>query len=296
MPRYYLVDDGIHMPRWCQLAAGPDGSFWIDFKARRIPYDDGQPLAHVEGEDMMTTVDGVPDEIAELERSYAFERLLDPWSDQGWIAPDGKFWGCSFYVHDDIAYALLRKHPAALEHQGWVRVHADSFRTDETFRRITKRQEATLLALGFPDAVPGSGGVRRFAEPDRNAPPPRYAVRRPAGMNRIQAAPPAVARPNDALTRLAERLCECPELATLFGLPFEAIPEVGPGTWDWMLRWDEVDLGGEEPAAWLLEAEGLHLRATSFNTVEVAPWPEPGIHVEASTAALLPARAARRSA
>lgn len=294
MQTYFLVDDGVHMPRWSVLSRDEDGSFWIDFKARRIPYADGRPLAHVESENIMATVNGVPEAVAELERSFAFERLLDPWSDQGWIAPDGKFWGCSYYAHDDLAYALIRKHPAALEHEGWVRVHTDSFRTGDGLRRITRRQEATLHALGFPDIEQVWIG-RRAYEADRSLPPPRHAVRPPPGIPRaVIKAPQARDNVADALTLLARRLSECPSLAARFAVPYEPIPDVGPGTWMWMLRWDDMDIGGEDHAEALLASEGLLLRATSWNTVEVQPWPFPGIRVDPDAASIVDLAPVRR--
>lgn len=295
MQTYFLIDDGVGMPRWCELRRSETGSYWIDFKARKIPYGEGRPLAHVDGDNIMATVNDVPASVAELERSFAFERLLDPWSDQGWIAPDGKFYGCAYYAHDDIAFALIRKHPAALENLGWVRVHEDSFRTREAFQRITKRQEATILALGFSDAILGSGSKRTFSI-DRNQPPPRYAVKAPAETSRRPAAEPSTEPESKSLARLAERLAGCPELAERFGRAFEQVPEVGPGTWDWMLRWDDMDLGGEEKPDTLLASEGIHLRATSFNTVEAAPWPFPEIRIDPDAARILAVEPARRYA
>ncbi|MFC6047413.1 hypothetical protein ACFPYM_06145, partial [Methylobacterium hispanicum] len=165
MPEYFLVDDGVRMPRWCELGHAEGGPFWIDFKARRTPYDEGRPLAVVEAENPAALLRRRPPEIAALEREHASRLLLDPWSDQGWLSPEGRFYGCAFFAHDDLAHALLGKHVGELEDAGWIRVHADSFRSSLVYGRGTSaRQADTLAALGFPDAH-APGGRRSRHEP-----------------------------------------------------------------------------------------------------------------------------------
>lgn len=293
---YYLVDPGRGMPRWCELAFDSDtgARIWIDFKARRMPYAAARPIAHVQGESQHATIDAVPEEVAQMERRLAFRHLLDPWSDQGWVSPDGRFYGCAYYEHDDIAQALLRKTPGMLEHLGWIRVHADSFRAGVTPERPTRRQADTLIGLGFADGEPGAERVRHHA-PDRDLPPPRFAVRPPPGLQetpeRVRAAPDPVSKPlAEALARLAERLASDEALAHIFAEAPEHVTDVGPGIWTWMLRFRDIDLGGEEHPEELVKAAGLHLRATSFDTIEVSEWPFEEIRIDPSATDLVSRR------
>ena len=51
MPTYFLVDDGKNMARWCEIAQDAAGNdVWVDFKGRRTAWEEGRPLAHVEGD------------------------------------------------------------------------------------------------------------------------------------------------------------------------------------------------------------------------------------------------------
>lgn len=287
MAIYFLIDDGRNMVRWCEIAHDASGNgFWIDFKGRKIAWDDGQPLAHVEGEDIRCTLEDVPEPVAELEKKLAWERLVDPWSSQGWISPDGRFYGCRFYAHDDLAYSLLRRTPYALEQDGWVRVHSDTFRAEDDIRRVTSRQQRTLLALGFLSPEPGSGIGRQPYDPDRDAAPPRFAVRPPRGLApQVSESSQALSGP-EMLDRLVARLSAAPAFAQIFQGDYERVPNAGPGTWVWMLRFEGMDIGGEEHLAELLRSPGLHLRATSFDTVEVTAWPFEEIHVESEVVRL----------
>jgi len=283
MPTFFLIDFEDEMPRWCELAALDGCSFWVDLKGRRIPCETAKPLAHVEGDNIADAMTKVSPEVAKLEQDMAFRFLLDPWSDQGWVSPDGRFYGCRFFVHDEIAYALLRSPPAALEDTGWVRVHADSFRQAEATRQgMSSRQEKTILALGF---VETSSGWRRSPSfsIDRNQAPPPYAVKPPARIaieRHSVSSTRAEKAPAVTLSSVLTRLSAHPE----YGRAFESgnreeIPDVGAGIWLWMVRFDEFDLGSDVSPDEVMSDEGIHLRATSFDTIEVAPWPFPGIEV-----------------
>ena len=289
MPEYFLVDDGVRMPRWCELGHAEDGCFWIDFKARKTPYDAGRPLAVVEAENPSALLKRRPKEIADLERDHALRLLLDPWSGQGWLSTDGSFYGCSFFAHDDLAHALLGRHVGELEDAGWIRVHADSFRMSPVFRReTTARQIATLAALGFADSH-APGGRRTWLEPPRDQPPPRYAYRPAASEVALGAAasdPAPAAEPDaDAAFRsLVTRLGGSDLLAGLFSQERTLVDDMGPGRWLWMFEFADVSVGSDETPAALAGAVGLHLHAVAFDQLEVSAWPFAG--VDASDAAL----------
>jgi hypothetical protein len=281
MPAYYLVDDGSSMPRWCELGIDGAGSFWIDFKARRKPYAEARPLAVVEAPNDRALLAAIPREIAQLERDYALRFLLDPWSDQGWITPAGRFYGCRFYAHDDIAYALLHRTVQELAGEGWVRVHADSYRTSEYFgRTVTPAQEKTLRALGFPE--PGEIGVRRrWSEPDRNGPPPRYAYAparsRPTEPRTASPRPARGGAGERALRDLVARLAADPFFLPLSGEEPRLIARVGPGRWMWMLEFDDVHVGSPEPPDLLAASPGLYVSAPATDQLELEAWPDPGV-------------------
>lgn len=291
MPEYFLIDDGVRMPRWCELGRAGDGSFWIDFKARRTPYLEGRPLAVVEAENPSALLKRRPPEIAALEREHALRLLLDPWSDQGWLSPDGRFYGCGFFAHDDLAHALLGKHVGELEDAGWIRVHADSYRSSPIFRRDpTAKQAETLAALGFPDAhAPGGGRTRR--ELDRARPPPRYAYR-PTSSKVVPPAPspaPATAEmpSEEAFGSVAGRLAESDLLAPLFSRERSLVADMGPGRWLWMFEFPDVSIGSEETLADLAAAAGLHVHAVAFDQLEVSAWPCEGVHASDAARHLL---------
>lgn len=285
MNTYCLVDTGKQMPRWCELVNNREGNLvWVDFKGRSVPFDDSKVVASVTGSNIHATINEVPERVVTLEQDFAYRYLLDPWSTQGWLAPDGKFWGCRFFAHDDIATALLRRSAAGLEHDGWIRVHEDSFQRADSFRDMTRNQSRTLEKLGFIETEAPGRRERNFSV-DRTLPAPRYAIKVPdhviEQIARLEAAASQVeAVPENHLESLISRLQEHPILAELLEHEHEVIPEVGPGTWDWMIKWDEVHIGSEEYPEDLLKAVGLRLHKTSFDTIELMSWHVPGLVCE----------------
>ncbi|NTF23603.1 hypothetical protein G6L37_35100 [Agrobacterium rubi] len=284
METFCLIDAGKHMAAWCILTTHREGGLvWMDFKHRMVPFDQGKVLAHVSADNFHRAYEHMPEEAVEIEKMYAFRYLLDPWAYEGWLAPDGKFYGCGFYAHDDLAYSLLRKSPGMLESEGWVRVHSSSFMTGRDYgRQITRRQESSLEKLGFVEfEAPGRRSARYI--PDRGTPPPRCAVQPPKGFVHphdleiiLESAPTEA----DWLNRFVVRMKEYPVLAALFEAPHELIPDFGPGTWDWGIQWGDLYIGSEEAPDELLKAEGLRLVKTSGDTMEIISWPKPGLSAE----------------
>lgn len=288
---FFLIDDGRSMLRWCTAGADKEGEpVWIDLKGRSIPRKSAKPLAHVTGATSHVTIVGVPPAIADLERRSAMKHLLDPWSDQGWVSPDGRFYGCKFFQHDDLAHALLRKSVRDLEVEGWVRVHSDLFLRDAGSRReqMSRRQQDTLEALGFDLDNPGPFS-RRFVEPDRSGPPPRYAYRGTLGAvqtGAAEVAPPAAEPAKATVADVVARLREHDQVAPLFDRSARHLTDFG-GRWTWMLDFEDVFLGAEAEPAELCRADGLKLVATAWDQIEVLEWPEPGIHVDPEVASIL---------
>jgi hypothetical protein len=278
METYCLINAG-EMPRWSILTTDKMGALvWMDLKGRRTPYAEGEVIGHVSGNGFEDAMKSIPADLVKLEQDYAYRYLLDPYSNQGWIAPDGQLFGCSYYAHDDIAYALIRKSPISLEWSGWIRVHDDLFRRPE-IGEITKRQEAVLVKLGFE---PWEFTPRAKYVIDRSGPPPRYAVRAPDDLVLPGDFDEEMDAADVGLTNLVERMREHDLLAALLDKDHELIDDVGPGAWDWMIQWDGLSIGGEETVDDLLRAEGLHLSRTSFDTIEVSSWPYPGLHSRSS--------------
>lgn len=65
------------------------------------------------------------DEIVYVEsrRDLDHSFLLDPDSELGWLAPDGTFYGCAYYAHEDVAYYVLKSTSMELEEKGWVKIY-----------------------------------------------------------------------------------------------------------------------------------------------------------------------------
>lgn len=279
METYCLIGSGKAMAKWSVLTSSKDFLVWRDLKGRDTLYEDGIVLGHVSGKNFHEAMASLPEPLVKLEQDYAYRYLLNPYSEQGWLSPEGSFYGCKFYQHDDLAYALLRKSPQALEWSGWVRVHADLFRHPEG-DELTKRQKSVLVKLGFePD---GYGQRRGHYEVRSSGPAPRFAVTAPDGIVLPEDLNDLEEALDVGLVSLVERMSEHEPLAALLEMPHELIDDVGPGTWDWMIRWDDIHLGGEESVDDLLRCEGLHLYATSGDTIEVSSWHEPGLHTSGS--------------
>jgi hypothetical protein len=308
MREFFLVDRGDAMPGWCELVRDEARNLrWMDVRGLTFPRHEGWPLAHVEGDGPDATFGADPG-IAAMERAFACVHLLDPWSNQGWVAPNGRFYGCRFSRHEDLMHAFLRKRVGAAEAEGFVRVHDDSFRPSEygpRSGRVTPQQAATLAALGFDPPVPGQRRARAH-EPDRALPPPAFAVRPAPGIvlpppRRERAAPTAEAAPPRpdpepaARDALLARLRGDPRLAGLLAGDPDHDGDFG-GRWGWMLRFADFDLGAEEPASELLAEPGLDLDETAFDQVEIRPGAVAGVRVTPEALAVLRDRAGRMGA
>ncbi len=277
------------MPRWCVLAHTEEGVFWIDMKARRTPFDAGKPLAHIDAHNITEAMTLVPEAVVDLEREFAFRFLLKPFSDQGWISPAGRFWGCDYYAHDDIAHALIRKTAPQLEYEGWVRVHSDSFRMLDSIRGVTRAQERTLIALGFEDPEPGAQRARGF-QVDSSGSMPFYAVKPPEHLLLL---PPAVAKKSSAprervsLKGVIDRLRSDDDITALIDLGYEEHRDLGKGTWRWLIQLGDIAFGSGEKASNLLRAPGLALRATSFDTIEIDGWPREEVSIDSRARSMI---------
>ena len=284
------------MPRWCVLARTEEGVFWIDMKARRTPFDDGKPLAHIDAHNITEAMTLVPEAVVDLEREFAFRFLLKPFSDQGWISPTGRFWGCDYYAHDDIAYALIRRPPAQLEYEGWVRVHSDSFGMLHSIRGVTRAQERTLRALGFDDPEPGARRARGF-QVDSTGAMPSYAVKPP---DHLLLVPPSDAKKTSparepaSLKEVVARLRADDDISALIDLGYEEYRDLGKGTWRWLIQLGDIALGSGGKASELLTAPGLSLRETSFDTIEIDVWPRDEISIDSRARSMIAKELSRR--
>ena len=85
------------------------------------------------------------DSYDDLDYSY----LLDSNSPIGWIAPDGRFYGCHSTDHALVARHILKSSEEELESKGWIKVF--SIPPDGYYCRMfeTENQKATLRKLGF---------------------------------------------------------------------------------------------------------------------------------------------------
>lgn len=278
------------MIRWCILTTNNEGDLvWMDQKTRTIPHDDGTVLANMRCESIHETFRNASDEVIALEKAYAERYLLDPWAREGWLAPNGKFWGCGFFKHDDIALALIRKPTGALENEGWIRVHENSFKLGNDMKRITRRQYSTLEKMGFVDLV-APGERRSQLEIDRNTPAPAYAVKPservvlPHELRKRNAL--AEARKlieqgaRESLERLVERLKGFDVIQELLTVEHKLIPDVGPGAWQWMIQWDEFAIGSGVDPDELLDFDGWHFERSAFDTFELHGRDEFGLWVD----------------
>jgi hypothetical protein len=277
METFCLIDIGKAMARWCILTTSQEGELvWIDQKARQIRFDHGTVVAHTSGAHFREAMDNRSEQARAIEEAYAWKYLLDPWSNQGWLAPEGKLWGCHFFQHDELAYSLMGKPPAVLESQGWIRVHDRSFAMGPEFRRPTTRQISTLEKLNFIDIEPPGWRDGKFDGFDRSLPPPRHAIRPPETI----ALPEKHFKPLSPLESLeafVAKLRGLEVVGDLFSTAPTLVPVVGPGSWDWALSWPDFEIGGPESAETLLEADSLRIEMTSADTFQIETWYENAI-------------------
>lgn len=85
---------------------------------------------------------------AENRADLDYSLLIDPNSKYGWISPEGKFYGCDYAKHRDLAEWYFKKNERQLESEGWIKVFRDSFDrktvwySEKSF--ITEAQKNTL--------------------------------------------------------------------------------------------------------------------------------------------------------
>lgn len=90
----------------------------------------------------------------ELDYSY----LLKPESKYGWIDRNGRFYGCNYEEHDDIAELVLHKSSRQLETEGWIKIYAsfthdiEAYIDDKWRRLITPEQIQTLSDKGLHES------------------------------------------------------------------------------------------------------------------------------------------------
>lgn len=281
MIQFFLIDSGNAMPRWCQTHPKKDGNGfqWMDSKGRVIELINSKVLAVAEGKTIDEAQQSVPESIIKLEQDFASMYLLDPWSEQGWLSPTGKFYGCKFFAHDDIAYALLRRTPYQLEASGWIRVHEEIFRgSGLTGRdRPNKTQARVLVSLGFEHAPEYGPRIKGFRV-DRNTPAPRYAVKPDASVLldpiMVERFKPTM---EDLMEQIKDRLRQDDTLRALFDLKHEDVPDVGPGSWMWLFHWEDFDIGCPYDPSDILRYRGIHLWKSSFSTLEIEAWDAEGV-------------------
>ena len=86
---------------------------------------------------------------------YSF--LLKNESPYGWIDRNGKYYGCEYEDHDDIAELVLHKTSRQLETEGWIKVYMSFNRGIETYiadkwkHLVTPEQLRTLSEKNLED-------------------------------------------------------------------------------------------------------------------------------------------------
>ena len=97
--------------------------------------------------------------------------LIKPDSNLGWVSPDGRFYGCDYTDHADVADLYFKKSERELEDEGWVKIWWSNFdhvrRWTNTKLMLTEAQKITLEKMGLKEydddgvcelVVPVAGG------------------------------------------------------------------------------------------------------------------------------------------
>lgn len=81
--------------------------------------------------------------------------LLKPDSKLGWVSPDGRFYGCEYTDHADVADLYFKKSERELEDEGWVKIWWSNFdhvrRWTNTKLMLTEAQKITLERMGLKE-------------------------------------------------------------------------------------------------------------------------------------------------
>ena len=96
--------------------------------------------------------------------------LIKPDSKCGWLAPDGRFYGCDYADHENLAGLYFKKPERQLEDEGWVKISMSCFTHElswyNTKLMVTEAQRIVLEKMGLevdPDVcslvtpIPGGG-------------------------------------------------------------------------------------------------------------------------------------------
>ena len=95
--------------------------------------------------------------------------LIKPDSKCGWLSPDGRFYGCGYSDHADVADLYFKKSERELEDEGWIKISMSCFTHElswyNTKLMVTEAQRIVLEKMGLkvdPDVcelvVPTVGG------------------------------------------------------------------------------------------------------------------------------------------
>lgn len=102
-------------------------------------------------------VPSADDVIAEAENfeDLDWSCLIDPNSKLGWVSPDGRFYGCAYTDHADVADLYFKKSERELEDEGWVKIWWSNFdhvrRWTNTKLMLTESQKITLEKMGLKE-------------------------------------------------------------------------------------------------------------------------------------------------
>ncbi len=94
--------------------------------------------------------------------------LLCPDSNEGWLTPDGIFFGCEYGHHDEVARMVLKKSVYEIENTH-VRIHGPKHAYHEPLR-MTAEQLNWLASHGYQvpeEELPFKQYINPFAERDR---------------------------------------------------------------------------------------------------------------------------------
>jgi len=123
------------------------GPYWFWDSGDTIWYQDkNSPVHFVKDEetDKILCEDSPDKEYEDLDHTKTALLKLD--SEAGWLDRSGRFYGCSSYEHDTVAWLILHESVAVLEEAGWVRIYG----IDEHYcsKRLSPEQRNWLSKHG----------------------------------------------------------------------------------------------------------------------------------------------------
>jgi hypothetical protein len=118
------------------------GISWCELKGDKV-YNYSGGFCHLGKEEKLLET-CVAHDWSELD--WTKTTIRDDSSEEGWLSPEGEFFGCAYMLHDKLAEMYIKKSVRELEALGWCRIVKDQD-TEELDYYFTPQDDSVKLSL-----------------------------------------------------------------------------------------------------------------------------------------------------